>query len=58
MSVVVCLVLAAAFVAGFLAIVTDAPLNDDLDSLGDPAAFDHLLPGGVREHVARVERAA
>ncbi len=51
MSVVVCLVLAAAFVAGFLAIVTDAPLDDDLDSLGDPAAFDHLLPGGVRELV-------
>ncbi len=51
MSVVVCLILAAAFVAGFLAIVTDAPLNDDLDSLGDPAAFDEitewsvLLPG-------------
>ncbi len=38
-------------VAGFLAIVTDAPLNEDLDSLGDPAAFDHLLPGGVRELV-------
>lgn len=52
MSVVVCLFLAAAFVeAALLAIVTDKPLNDDLDSLGDPTAFDHLLPGGVRELV-------
>ncbi len=38
-------------VVALLAIVTDAPLNDDLDSLGDPAAFDHLLPREVRELV-------
>ncbi len=50
MSVVVCLVLAAAFVAVLLAIHKDQPL-DDLDSLGDPAAFDHLLPREVRELV-------
>ncbi len=51
MSVVVCLVLAAAFVGCLVAIAKDPFLNDDLDSLGDPAAFDHLLPGGVRELV-------
>lgn len=48
MTLFAVLVLAAAAVAAFLAIVTDRPLNDDLDHLGDPTALDHLLPREVR----------